>query len=697
MFIVTFLYISCTNENAPSVGNREESRVRKIAVFCSEESMDRLKKTADWAMENLTKAQGGCAKKLTLQLEWHDEDSPGLADLAYRISTNPEYSLIIGPEKSSAAYRVAQQVESRIPMILPIATATELQRIYGGDKGLWFLTQSDITQSEILLTQAKLEQFQKVTLLASDDEYGRSFNDWFSYQAIELGLEVGQIILYSSASELNGIVESLNGHKQWYEECLIYAPSKPSDALVLDEAIGNLLTQLPPRDYLRFPKVYCSDVVASSHLAGKLSNLRYEGISPSAHPKSGWTAAYRGRFHEDPANGTAQFYDGVMLAAYALFAQNENEPLNSTIMRLVDAEGGPVCGGWTASDMNRAFLLLESGGQLTLQGITSEWRWDAKNHNSVTGTTYAHWVYSSGTFNILEYLTLNGSDGTISSSQAWEWESSHQQEFDDNVGQYDYPHLKERYAVVIAASDTWANYRHQADALAMYQLLKQHGYDDSHIILIMEDNIAYDSRNKYPGEVRVEIDGENLYHDVKVDYKISELTLDDLTAILSGQRTSRLPETVAPSEGDNVIMFWCGHGSQNTLMWGTENYVYGDDVRTLVEKLKEEKRYRKFLLVIDACYAGTIGEACEGIPGTLVFTAAHPNETSKADVFDGTLNVWLSNGFTRTFREKVSANPSISFKNLYYECVRGTTGSHPHIYNTPLYGNMQNETLKEFF
>lgn len=53
-------------------------------------------------------------------------------------------------------------------------------------------------------------------------------------------------------------------------------------------------------------------------------------------------------------------------------------------------------------------------------------------------------------------------------------------------------------------STTWANYRHQADAFAMYQLLRQSGYDDDHIILIIEDNLASDPKNVYPGQIFIE-------------------------------------------------------------------------------------------------------------------------------------------------------------------------------------------------
>lgn len=52
--------------------------------------------------------------------------------------------------------------------------------------------------------------------------------------------------------------------------------------------------------------------------------------------------------------------------------------------------------------------------------------------------------------------------------------------------------------------------------------------------------------------------------------------------------------------------------------------------------------------------------------------------------------------FQTAFRDEISKDPNISLRDLYYETVRGTKGSHPHIYNAGNYGNMHRETIREF-
>ena len=112
--------------------------------------------------------------------------------------------------------------------------------------------------------------------------------------------------------------------------------------------------------------------------------------------------------------------------------------------------------------------------------------------------------------------------------------------------------------------------------------------------------------------------------------------------------------------------------------------------------MSNEHKFRKMLCVMDACYSGSIGKACEGIPGVLMITAANPYEPSKADIFDNQMNIWLSNGFTRAFQETIAKNTDINLRELYYELARHTTGSHATVYNAALYGNMYSQTMAEW-
>ena len=177
-----------------------------------------------------------------------------------------------------------------------------------------------------------------------------------------------------------------------------------------------------------------------------------------------------------------------------------------------------------------------------------------------------------------------------------------------------------------------------------------------------------------------------------IDTSFIEIKITDLKAVMTGQRSERHPEVIVPDGNDNVVVFWCGHGAKKCLMWGSNDVVYGYQIADIIQSMT----YRKMLWSMDACYSGTIGEACEGIPGVLFITAANSNETSKADMKDPEMGIWLSNGFTRSFQETIDDNPNITMRDLYYKVARQTIGSHATVYNHTMYGNMFTNTMQEY-
>jgi hypothetical protein len=61
--------------------------------------------------------------------------------------------------------------------------------------------------------------------------------------------------------------------------------------------------------------------------------------------------------------------------------------------------------------------------------------------------------------------------------------------------------VKSHWAVLVAGSNGWGNYRHQADVCHAYQVLKAGGLKDERIIVLMYDDIASNVENPHPGTV----------------------------------------------------------------------------------------------------------------------------------------------------------------------------------------------------
>lgn len=689
IFVALMIFILCAcSDDFSAEHTGHKVKTYKVAVVMPKERQGAWTRTAQWALDNLAEAQAGLSEEVKLSLHWFDENSPEIDTQLKNISNDDSFVAIIGPYSSQKAHTAAELcAKSGKTLILPIATSAEVQRIYANVNNIWNLTQSDISQCELMISQAILSESWNVSLIASDDDYGKSFSDWFAYQAEELGINVKDILICSSESEVKSAANTVASNFK-YGDHLLLALSQERFAIAFDEEIGALKEK---SSNFKFPLVLCSDIMNSPNLSGRLENLTYEGLSPCASPSSGFSTAYNVKFGCEPSNGEAHLFDAISLLTLALSIDAE-DPDNS-ILELV--QGRETWNrSWLPADMHDTFVMLQAGGRPDVSGVTGDWTFDERHHSSVLNTTYSHWILRDGQYFTLEYLSADGGQRTTSTLQAWDVQQQKYQQFSSSQEDRKYPEYSgENWAVVIGTSDKWAYYRHQADALAMYQLLKRHGYDDDHIILIIADNIAYDSRNIYPGVVRVRPNGENVYEGAVVDYKIGDIKISDLKPILTGQKSEKHPEVITPDEHDNVVVFWCGHGSKNRLAWGSDEVVHGYQIADLIQSMT----YRKMLWSMDACYSGSIGEACEGIPGVLFITAANAVETSKADMRDPDMGIWLSNGFTRGFQETVDSNPDIILRDLYYELARSTVGSHATVYNVEYYGNMYKESMNEYF
>lgn len=92
-------------------------------------------------------------------------------------------------------------------------------------------------------------------------------------------------------------------------------------------------------------------------------------------------------------------------------------------------------------------------------------------------------------------------------------------------------------AVIVSTSRYWLNYRHTANALAIYATVKRLGFHDSNILLMLPDDMACNGRSSYPGQIFHESSHPlNLYSsDIEVDYRGHEVTADTFLRLLTGR------------------------------------------------------------------------------------------------------------------------------------------------------------------
>lgn len=97
------------------------------------------------------------------------------------------------------------------------------------------------------------------------------------------------------------------------------------------------------------------------------------------------------------------------------------------------------------------------------------------------------------------------------------------------------------WAVIVAGSNTYSNYRHQSDVFHAYQILKRNNFDPEHIITFAYDDIANNSRNPFRGKVfnkpTYKEPGVDVYAGVKIDYSGASVTPTMFQNVLEGNKT----------------------------------------------------------------------------------------------------------------------------------------------------------------
>ena len=628
---------------------------------------------------------------IRLKFEYYDEANADMQELARSLAFNDEVYAVIGGLYSSNAAILAAELTLVGKTFFTLATTEQLVRAYASTGYLWAMTETDITQCEVLLSKVINYGGKSVALLAKDnDNYGQTFMDWFAFQARELGLKNMGSYAYTPDNIADVSCQAMQSGAKY----LICIPSEIEEMGPMLEAhkTQSLNGQSVPR-MLFSDTAYGADVLKIHGDAAE----GIEGVAFGADPESGFDVSYRTFFNATPTLGESQLHDAAMLIGYAAWHQQFNPELSlQKSLRAVVSGEDLNMGSWTGEDMGLVVDALAAGKSPYVRGASGHLRFDAKVFTNVLTTTYYNFKVYNGQYIILDYNTSDGGNRTDATLAGWNWKASQMQDF-NNSGEFDYPVHTGNWALLVASSKGWANYRHQADVLAIYQQLKQAGYTDDRIILIAEDDIADNVSNPNKGVVQVTIGGNNVYEQVEIDYRMSELQAKDILAILSGEKSERLPVVIESTANDNVFVFWSGHGVPGALCWNDDAYgIMGDQLDETFRRMREKRSYRKLLMMVEACFSGGVMERCRNIPGMLFVTAANGDETSKADVFNGEMKVWMSNRFTSTFIEQITENKNIALRDLYYRLFINTVGSHVMVYNAENYGNLYSADMSEF-
>ena len=119
----------------------------------------------------------------------------------------------------------------------------------------------------------------------------------------------------------------------------------------------------------------------------------------------------------------------------------------------------------------------------------------------------------------------------------------------------------ELWALLIAGSAGWGNYRHQADVAHAYQVLRRGGLPEDRIVTMMANDVAHDPQNPHPGKLFNRPGGPNVFEGVRLDYTGADVNAANFLAVLRGEEAPagvgrHTGRVIASGPNDRVFVYY---------------------------------------------------------------------------------------------------------------------------------------------
>ncbi|KAG5182842.1 vacuolar processing enzyme [Tribonema minus] len=193
----------------------------------------------------------------------------------------------------------------------------------------------------------------------------------------------------------------------------------------------------------------------------------------------------------------------------------------------------------------------------------------------------------------------------------------------------------ETWAVVVAGSRYFYNYRHQADVCRAYHILRRNGVADDRVILMSYDDAATAPDNPVPGTLFNEPSpdgrpGWDVRHNCDIDYSGRDVTAEHFLAVLRGNATAAGGGPVLRSTAeDRVFVYFADHGAPGLIAMPVGEPVYADDFNSALKFMAEQRMFAEMALYVEACESGSMFEGLLPEHDKIwAITAANPDESS---------------------------------------------------------------------
>lgn len=210
------------------------------------------------------------------------------------------------------------------------------------------------------------------------------------------------------------------------------------------------------------------------------------------------------------------------------------------------------------------------------------------------------------------------------------------------------------WIVLVAGSNGWYNYRHQADVCHAYQIVHQHGVPDERIIVMMFDDLAQSDENPTKGIIINQPNGTDVYKGVVKDYVQEHVTPEIFLAVLRGDaeavKGKGSGKVLKSGPKDHVFIYFADHGADGILAFPNDD-LHVDELQKTIKYMHRHKKYSKMVLYIEACESGSMMVELPEDINVFATTAANPDESSYACYYDEARDTYLGDVYSVVWME----------------------------------------------
>ena len=189
------------------------------------------------------------------------------------------------------------------------------------------------------------------------------------------------------------------------------------------------------------------------------------------------------------------------------------------------------------------------------------------------------------------------------------------------------------WAVIMAGSNTYSNYRHQADSHHAVKIMLENGIARENIIHLAYDDIAENIRNPFKGQLFNKptdegTPGVNVYDKSEIDYSGTDVNKENFLNVLLGDDSNG--PALKSDENSKVFVYFVDHGGAGLICTpqGSSDWIYADELDATLQQMSDKKMFKELTFYLEACESGSMFPNLTDKENIYAITASNATQSS---------------------------------------------------------------------